>query len=271
MPLTTGSFAGVLTPAQVWEVLNALIGGSPFADSLTRAETATGKMAFPTVAPTGFAWLEELQEVPELTTGDLGPIVSVCKVAGLLPISSEMRNDATRNITQWVKGSLTDSLSRDVDLGLLNGTGANGQPNGIIAQAAEASGPSLTAATGAAIAEIGEKGGTCDTIAMSPTTYAGELTREDDTGRLVHPDGLPDFLGLNIVQVPAISSALVYDSRRTFLVLGTDSSVTLHDDPKHDAVTLLVKARVNGAVPVKEKSIRKLRIGTAATQAAHRK
>ena len=29
--LVTGSFAGTLTPAQVWALLNALIEGSPFA------------------------------------------------------------------------------------------------------------------------------------------------------------------------------------------------------------------------------------------------
>jgi HK97 family phage major capsid protein len=258
--LVTGSFGGTLTPAQVWALLNALIEGAPFSASLTRAETATGVMAFPTVAPTGFAWLEQLQEVPELTAGDKALIVAVAKIAGLLPISSEMQADAAVNITTWVQGALADSLSRDLDLGILGGTGAPA-PTGVLGQADEVDGSTLTGATGKAIAEIGEKGGSANTIAMSPTVYVDELTREDDTGRPVHPDGLPDFLGLSIVQVPALASPLVYDATRCFLVLGQDSNVTLHDDPHHDAGLLLVKARANAGIPVKEKSIRKLAIG----------
>ena len=121
--LVTGSFAGTLTPAQVWALLNALVEGSPFAASLTRAETATGKMAFPTVAPSGYAWLEELQEVPSLLLNDKALIVAVAKVAGLLPVSAEMQSDAAVNITTWVQGALADSLSRDLDLGLLRGPG----------------------------------------------------------------------------------------------------------------------------------------------------
>jgi hypothetical protein len=257
--LVTGSFAGTLTPAQVWALLNALVEGSPFAASLTRAETATGRMSFPTVGPTGFAWLEELQEVPSLLLNDEALIVSVAKVAGLLPVSAEMRADAAVNITTWVQGALADSLSRDLDLGLLWGTGTP-QPNGIIAQAAEVTGPTLIAAAGAAIAAIGEAGGTTNTIAVSPTVYAAELTRTDDLGHLVHPDGLRDLVGLNIVQVPGLDPSLVYDSRRCFLVLGQDSNVTIHDDPHHDAELLLVKARANVGVPVKAKAIRKLRV-----------
>ena len=257
--LVTGSFAGTLTPAQVWALLNALVEGSPFAASLTRAETATGKMAFPTVAPSGYAWLEELQEVPSLLLNDKALIVAVAKVAGLLPVSAEMQSDAAVNITTWVQGALADSLSRDLDLGLLRGTGTP-QPDGIIAQADEVSGPTLIAAAGAAIAEIGEAGGTANTIAMSPTAYAAELVSTDADGRLLHPDGLPDLLGLRIVQVPALDPPLLMDSGRCYLVLGQDSTVTLHDDPHHDAMLLLVKARANVGVPVKDKAIRKLDI-----------
>jgi HK97 family phage major capsid protein len=257
--LVTGSFAGTLTPAQVWALLNALVEGSPFAASLTRAETATGKMAFPTVAPSGYAWLEELQEVPSLLLNDKALIVAVAKVAGLLPVSAEMQSDAAVNITTWVQGALADSLSRDLDLGLLRGTGTP-QPDGIIAQADSVEGTTLIAAAGAAIAAIGEAGGTTSTIAMSPTVYAAELTATDVDGRLVHPDGLTDLIGLDIVQVPGLDPPLVYDSGRCYLVLGQDSSVTVHDDPHHDAMLLLVKARANVGVPVKDKAIRKLDI-----------
>ena len=75
-------------------------------------------------------------------------------------------------------------------------------------------GPTLIAAAGAAIAAIGEAGGTTSTIAMSPTVYAAELTATDADGRLVHPDGLPDLIGLDIVQVPGLDPPLVYDAGR---------------------------------------------------------
>ena len=257
--LVTGSFAGVLTPAQVHELLNALITGAPFAASLTRATTSTGKLAFPTVAPSGFAWLEQLQEVPRLVLDDKALIVATKKVMGGLPVSSEMTADATVNVTQWVNTALTDSLSRDMDLGLLGGTGGV-QPEGIIDQAEAVTGPTLIAAAGAGIAAIGEAGGVSNTIALSPTAYAAELTSTDDQGRLMHPDGLPDLLGLNIVQVPGLADPLLYDSRRCYLVLGHDSNVTLHDDWAHDATILNVSARVNVGVPVAGKSLRKLEI-----------
>ena len=112
-----------------------------------------------------------------------------------------------------------------MDLGLLGGTGGL-QPEGIIDQAESVEGATLIAAVGAGIAEIGEAGGISDTIALSPTAYAAELTAEDDQGRLVHPDGLPDLFGLRIVQVPGLADPLLYDSRRCYLVLGHDSAIT---------------------------------------------
>ena len=38
--------------------------------------------------------------------------------------------------------------------------------------------------------------------------------------------------------------------------------MTLHDDPRHDAVMVLVKARVNVGLAVKGKTIRKLTVDT---------
>lgn len=264
--LVTGSFRGVLTPAQVHELLNALITGAPFAASLTRATTSTGKLAFPTVAPSGFAWLAELEEVPRLVLDDEALIVATKKVMGGLPISSEMMADATVNITAWVRTGITDSLSRDMDLGLLVGTGGK-QPEGIVAQAAAVPGATLIDATGAAIAAIGEAGGVTDTICLSPTAYSAELISRDEQGRLMHPDGLPDLLGLRIIQSPGLATPLVYDSRRCYLVLGSESTVTLHDDPLHDAALVNVSARANVGVPVAAKSIRKLTVGAASASA----
>ncbi len=266
--MITSSFGGVLTPAQVNELLNALIEGAPFAASLTRATTSTGKLAFPTVAPSGYSWLSELDEVPRLVLNDKSLIVSVCKLIGALPISAEMIADASVNVTRWVQGALADSLSRDMDLGLLRGSGNAPEPNGIIDQAEAVTGPTLIAAAGAGIAAIGEKGGQADTIALSPTAYVTEMTAVDANGRLIHEGGLDTLAGLSIVQVPGLETPLVYDARRCYLVLGHDSTVTPHDDWQHDATILLVSARVNVGVPVADKSIRKLEVGDGDSRAA---
>jgi hypothetical protein len=265
--LITRSFGGTLTPAQVAAVLNELIEGAPFAASLTRATTSTGKLSFPTVAPSGYAWLAELQQVPRLVLNDKALIVATKKVQGDLPVSAEMIADATVNITSWVRDGLTSSLSRDLDLGLLGG-GGGVEPEGVIDQADPVAGASLIAAVGAGIAEIGEAGGVADTIALSPTAYAAELTATDVDGRLIHPDGLPDLFGLRIVQSPGLADPLLYDARRCYLVLGSDSTVTLHDDWEHDATVVKVSARANVGVPVAHKSIRKLEIGGAPARAA---
>ena len=201
--LVTGSFGGVLTPAQVWALLNALIEGAPFSASLTRAETATGSMAFPTVAPAGFAWLEQLQEVPELAPGDKALIVSVAKIAGLLPISAEMQSDAAVNITTWVGRRAGRHRCPAI---WIWASWAAAAPRPRLASSARpttVAGTTLTAATGTAIAEIGEAGGQANTIAMRPTAYAAELTREDDLGHLVHPDGCPTSSGCGSCRSPA--------------------------------------------------------------------
>ena len=171
------------------------------------------------------------------------------------------------NVTGWVSGALGDSLSRDMDLGLLEGAGGS-EPSGIIAQAEAAAGATLLAAAGAGIAAIGEKGGVADTIALSPTAYADEMTAVDSNGRPIHEDGLDTLAGLRIVQVPGLDPPLVYDARRCYLVLGSDSNVTIYDDPGHDARLLLVKARCNVGVPVAAKSLRKLEIEPARARSA---
>lgn len=266
--LLRSSWEGVLTPPQVWQLLNRLVAGSPFAGSLTRAETATGSIAFPSAAPTGFAWLAELEEVPPLVLDEQVSIVTVKKIAGHIPVSSEMLSDSAVNITDWVAGVLQDSLARDLDDGILRGSGTR-QPDGIIAQADAVAAPTLTAAVGLAIAGIGEAGGAPDTLALSPTAYAAELTRSDSEGHLVHPDGLGDgFLGLQIVQVPGLEVPLCYDATRAYLVLGSDPQITVHDWWERDANVLLVKARANVGVPLKVRAIRKLEIEDEGRRAA---
>jgi HK97 family phage major capsid protein len=260
--VTTASFKGVLTPAQVWDVLNLLIGGAPFSGSLTRAQSRTGRMAFPTVGPTGWAWLKELQQFPTISLGDDSQVVVAAKVGGILLLSNELRDDSTVNISNQLGTMLQDSLSRELDEGILNGSG-DPEPNGIVAQAAAVDGADLLTAALTAVGQITDAGGSPNTIALSGSAFSSEAGRVDGNGQLVHPGGsLADVAGLKPVTVPGLANPLVYDSRRVFLVLGQDSNADISNDFAfdHDAVAIRVKARVNVAAPDKAKAIRKLTV-----------
>ena len=154
-----------------------------------------------------------------------------------------MYADAAVNITSWVSGALADSLSRDLDLGLLRGTGK------------PAAGRDHRPGRGR-VRPDAHRGGRCrhrghrrgrrpaNTIALSPH----RVRRRDDRHRrqrAADPPGRarPTCSGSASSRCRA-RPPLLYDARGCFLVLGADSTVTPHDDWEHDATVLLVKARV---------------------------
>lgn len=84
-------------------------------------------------------------------------------------------------------------------------------------------GASLTAAVAAAIADIGEDGGTPTHLALNPTDAATEVTREATDGQPVRPDGMEQLQGLQIVRVPGLAEPLVYDATRIYAVVAVTS------------------------------------------------
>ncbi len=69
-PVTTGSFQGVLHPADVARVLNLLVGGAPFCDAaLTLYPTSRHAVAFPTAKPDRPQWLKEMDPIPVVGLG----------------------------------------------------------------------------------------------------------------------------------------------------------------------------------------------------------
>jgi Phage capsid family len=271
--LTGQDFGGILVPPQVQaQVINLLVGGAPFANSLTRQPTTRRSVAWPTASPTGWAWLPELGPIPEIDMADNAYIVSVAKIAGLVTLANELVNDAEVNVTNAVSTVLADSLSRDLDLGLLNGAGPP-EPAGVIPAAPNVDAADLLTGVSTAMGEIGDAGGTPDTLAVSGATLAAENGRTGPNG-LFYPSGFANAVGLKAVVVPALATPLVYDSTRCFLVVnGQESEVAVSNDYAFakDAQTLRVKARVAAGIPAPAKSIRKLTIaapgGTTATTA----
>jgi hypothetical protein len=257
-------FGNILVPRDVEaRVLNALVGGAPFAASLTQRPTGSTSVAFPVAAPTGYAWVGELAEIPQLDLNDDAYIVAVAKLAGLLDLSNELMSDSSVNASAVLEGLLADSLSRQLDLGLLLGTGPDdNEPVGVIAATTAVDGDTLLAAVAAAIGEIGDAGGQATTLAMSATALAAANATTTANG-LMFPNGIGAAVGLKPVAVPGLATPLVYDATRCYTVLnGPLSSVQLSDQYHFnlDAVTVRIKARVTVAVPVMAKAMRKLTV-----------
>lgn len=262
MPVTNASFDGILAPPQVQKLINLLIDQAPFAQSLSRVTTNRRSVAWPTASPTGWSWLAELAPIPEIAMGDDSYIAVMAKLAGIVKVSNESVTDSQINLTASLTTMLRDSLSRDLDLGILNGTGPP-QPNGVIPAAPAVTAADLLAGVSEAVGEINDSGGTANTLAVSGATLAAENAKTGPNG-LFYPAGFAAAVGLRAVVVPALSVPLVYDSARCYLVQNpTESTVDVSVDAyfAEDATGLRIKARVAAAIPAPAKSIRKITVG----------
>lgn len=263
--LPSAGFAGTLSPVDVQQrIINLLLDQAPFTSSLTRLTTRSGRVAFPVAAPTGQAWVPELGQIPLMDLGDAAYVVAVAKLAGLVDVSNEMLLDQVP-VTALVTTLLQDSLSRDCDLGLLFGGGPP-EPEGVVASAEEITGSDLLAAAHIARGSISDRGGMPNTIAVSGAMLAAADNMRDLNGMPIFPAGFGTACGLDVVVVPELPNALVYDSTRLFAVINGDlSSVEMSGDFRfdYDATTFRVKLRVACACPDPARTIRRLNIGGA--------
>jgi HK97 family phage major capsid protein len=271
--VNTGDFQGTLVPPDVQaRIINLLVDSAPFAASLAQIRTSSSTVAFPVAAPSGAAWINELDLIPLMSLNDDAVVVAVAKLAGLLDVSNEMMSDPTINVTASFTTLLQDSLSRQLDDGLLNGSGPP-EPAGVVAVAPAATGATLLAAVAAAKGSIADAGGTPTTLAMSGAAMAAADTETDIGGQMIYPGGFGPAVGLAPVTVPGLATPLVYDASRVYCIVnGQLSSVEASADYRfqYDATTFRVKSRVTAAVPDPAKAIRKLTI-SGGTQAASAK
>ncbi len=114
------------------------------------------------------------------------------------------------------------------------------------------------------MAEIGEAGGTANIVAVSPTLYATTAAVVGSDGHPVYPAGIASLLGLTPVQVPGLTTPIVYDSAEVRLLVAREFEVIASTDYgpafQHDSVALKVSGRFNVAIPTPTKAIRKLTI-----------
>lgn len=268
--LPSTGFGGHLVPVDVQQRIIALvIEQAAFANSIARLPTGSGSVAFPTARPTGAIWLAELQQFPLMNLNDAAVVVATAKIGGLLDIANEMMADASVNVTAQVTTVIRDSLSRQLDLGLLFGEGPP-EPVGIVATAAEAAGADLLEAVLNARGSINDAGGAATTLAASGAMLAAADNARDGNGALMFPGGFAAVTGLTHVTVPELAVPLVYDRSRLHLVLRDDPVVEVSTDFRfdYDATTLRVKARMACGCPDPDKSLRKLAVGDDAARAA---
>lgn len=266
----SGGFQGVLVPPDVQQrIINTLIEQAAFANSITRLPTTSGSVAFPIAGPTGAAWIAELARIPLMSLNDRAEVVAVAKLAGLLDVSNEMISDAAINITTQFVTLLRDSLSRQLDEGLLHGGGPP-EPKGVVDAAAEAAGTDLLEAVLTARGSIADAGGTATTLAASGAVLAAADGARTQTGELMFPNGFAAVTGLTPVTVPDLDPPLVYDRTRMYLVLRDDSSVEVSRDFRFefDATTYRVRARMACACPDPNKGLRRLEVGGSDGRAA---
>ena len=283
--IDTGSFKGMAVGApSIAAIVSAVIGGSPYLDSLTRLTTTTGKVAWPSVKFDDPEWVDEMGLIPLLSTDTNAYVVAVSKLAGIILISNEMVTDAVFPVTSQVETSLRDSFSGKAERDLINGDGSDDGPTGVLANAPTTAGEDLWAAAVAAKAEINGAGGQATMIALNAGDIGAEEGRRNNVGDPLYPQGLTQLAGLTVVPTRHASRPIVYDRTRVFCVIRQDWQGYLSTDygPAFEryAVALRLVGRLTVAVPMPERSIRALdvpaaggalTVGTTKTAAAAKK
>jgi HK97 family phage major capsid protein len=274
-PITTGSFQGVLHPADVARVLNLLVSGAPFSSVLTPYPTERTTVAFPTAKPDRPAWLAEMEPIPVVGLGDDADIVATCKLASIVLLSNESAADASVNLTAEFSDLLRDSASAELDRGVLYGDPDDHQPRGLVAVAPAAAGADLGAAITTAVGSIGDAGGTATHLCARPSVLAAARDMRDVAGVQLHPGGIGPSYGLTDVAVPELAAGdiLVINAARLWLITRSDFTVDFSQDWAFDRDAMAVRLRGRFAVgaPDLPKGLRKLNVAPAAAQAGARK
>jgi len=272
--ITQAAWPGTF-PAEVRPIVSAIIGGAPFARSLTPLPTSRTAAVFPLVEDvTDPAWGGELSEVPvlDLESGEYDAAVS--RLSGSILISQESLDDADWPVSQQVEQVLQDTFSAKLDRDFIGGAGPHPVPTGILNVAAEAAGADWLAAAIKAKAEIAARGGTASHFAVSPGTLGAIEDERDEIGRQLYPDAATIFAGLETVSAVAATQPVVYDSSRLWLVISRDFSAEMSAQVSEAwnrfAQSLRIVGRFALAAPMPARSVRKLAVTASGTRAPAR-
>jgi hypothetical protein len=251
-------------PAHVVAIVSAIVGGSPFARSLTPLPTNRSSVSFPQIDPDDPEWLAELGQIPALNADQSEYEVAVSKLAGTILISRESIDDTDFPVTQQTEQIISDTFSAKLDRDFIGGSGVAPIPQGILGVADEVTGRDWLAATVKAKAEIATAGGVASHVALSPAII-GELEgTRDEIGHQLYPDAATVFGGLETVSAPAATVPVVYDSSRLWLAIRRDFVADFSDQVSEAwnryATSLRIVGRFALAAPLPSRSVRKLKV-----------
>lgn len=274
-PISTASFSGhPFPPEVVREILNLGLAGAPVFSALTPRTTSRASMVFPTGDPTGFDWVAELGDIPDVDPGDDAAVVSMAKIAGILNLSNESIGDSELNLTKEVGRLVAESMASKLDLDLTYGVpvspGNAAAPDGFYSDLAVVDATTLRGAVVTAAGAIMTNGGMPTTVLLSPALWAAEMTRREAilvTGPLFEDLGLP--LQVGVAHTLAATDALVLDRSGCFGILRDDYSIEASSEAgsawTKDAVSLRIKARVAVAIPAPAKHARSVNVTPSGT------
>jgi len=258
-------------PAQVVAIVSAIVGGAPFARSLTPLPTNRASVSFPQLDPDDPAWVAELGEIPLLTPDTSEYEVAVSKLAGSILISVESIEDTDFPVTQQTEQILRDTFSHKLDRDFIGGTGPHPTPTGILAVADEVTGADWLAAVIMAKAEIATAGGEASHVAFSPNTIGDLEGTRDEIGHQLYPDAATQFGGLETVSAVSATQPVVYDSSRLWMAIRRDFQADFSRETSEAwnryAQSLRIVGRFALAAPLPSRSVRKLKVEPARTAA----
>lgn len=159
-----------LRPEQTLMLVNAIIAGGQFSNTLSRVNSNAASIVFPVLSGVDEPqWTAELAAIPWLDLEGKPLVVAPTRLSGIVLISVESFRDGGLNITQQVQAGLQAKFSFVVDRDLLIGDGQAQTPAGLIPAAPAVSADSLWTAVIAAKAQISAAGGTPTHLAASRT------------------------------------------------------------------------------------------------------
>ncbi len=216
-PVLTTSFGNTpnpFPPAVNGTLIAAIVGGNPFAQSLTRYDSGTTSAVFGVISDVaGAAWINEGDAKPDLSVDATSVVAVAQELAGIAMISDRAVRDARVDLLGEVQRVLRTYFGKTLDDGLLHGSGVAPEPRGVLDFATEADGATLWAAVHTAKAGIVTAGGTPSTIALSPADAITEEARLNGNNEPMYPTGLSSYADLDVVRVPALDAGevVVYD------------------------------------------------------------
>ena len=268
---------GTLWPPHLLDYLmNRLVEGAPFSESLTRFATSAASVVFPTTAPDAGTWLHEGELIPSVGLNPEHDVVAVCALKSLHRIPNEALNDTSYPLLSQVGRKLGDADGPKLDRALIYGQGQR-EPVGVWPKAPAADeAATFRGAVLRAWSELLSVGARRASVKVfvHPFRLGEEWGVMGDDGHPVHGDVAGDtqlFIGpgIPVTPIPVIEEdhVLAVDTSNVFFIvreaLTIESSASGDNAWQYDSRSIRVRLRAAVGAPMPEKSLRRCTIAGA--------